>query len=343
MVIHWTTNEESTSQVKYGASPESLSPLDETAVIDHVVELTDLKPYTTYRFWVMSCDQANNLAVSEEYSFTTLGEPATFTTSTLEISPTEIRIDEQITISVTVTNIGDVAGSYEVSLSISTGSGFEVMKQAVAVGAGASQKATFVTTKKVAGVFTASVGDLQTSFTVKELSSSTEPAVSPKPEITLFSVIPGYDTITLQLTSARVTYQVKNLTGSVTDAGLVLKVSLNGEPLESVVLISPDQPISESSVNSWDYIPSMAWENGTYTFRAELSAGGILCDTTSEETLEVETEPAAIVSWSTLAAIIGGVLIAIVAVLVVLLRRRREMIRAWVENRPPSTGTARRR
>ena len=343
MVIHWTTNEESTSQVKYGASPESLSPLDETTIIDHDVELTDLKPYTTYRFWVMSRDRAQNLAVSEEYSFTTLGEPATFTVSTLEISPAEIRVGEQIAISVTVTNIGDVAGSYEVNLSISAGSGSEIMKQTVELDAGTSQKVTFVTTKKTAGVFTASVGDLKTSFTVKEALGSAVAPVSPKPEITLFSVIPGYDSVTLQLTSARVTYQVKNLTGSVTDAGLVLKVSLNGEPLESVVLISPGQPISDTGVSSWDYIPSVGWENGTYTFYAELSADGILYATTSEETLEVKTQSAAVVSWSTLAAIIGGVLIAIAAVIVVLLRRRREIVRAWVENKSSSTGTARRR
>jgi hypothetical protein len=167
--------------------------------------------------------------------------------------------------------------------------------------------------------------------------------VSPKPEITLFSVIPGYDSITLQTTLARVTYQVKNVTGSVTDVGLVLKVGLNGEPLESIVLVSPGQLISDSSVNSWDYIPSMGWESGTYVFRAELSGGGTLYATTSEETLEIKTEPVTMVSWSILAAIIGGVLIAIVAVLVVLLRRRREIVGAWVENKSSSTGTARRR
>jgi hypothetical protein len=87
----------------------------------------------------------------------------------------------------------------------------------------------------------------------------------------------------------------------------------------------------------------VGWENGTYTFHAELSAGGTLCATTSEETLEIKTQPVAVISWSTLAAIIGGALIAIAAVLVVLLRRRREIVRAWVENRPSSTGTARRK
>jgi hypothetical protein len=334
VVINWTTNEKSTTQVKYGASPESLSPLDETTVTEHVVELTDLNPYTTYRFWVMSRDQASNLAVSEEYSFTTLGEPATFTVSALEVSPSEVNTGKPVNISVTVTNIGDVAGSYEVTLSISAGSGSEIMKQVVELDAGASQKVTFIATKEVASVFTASVGDLKASFTVKE---------APQPEITLFSVIPGYDSVTLKPTSARVTYQVKNLTGSVTDAGLVLKVSLNGEPLESVVLISPGQPISDTGVSSWDYIPSAGWVSGNYTFRAELSADGRTYATTSEETLEIKAEPPAVVNWSILMIIIGAMLMAITAVVVVLLSRRREIIKTWVEDGRSSPPMTRRR
>jgi len=70
--ICWTTNELSTSQVEYWASPGLLSTLDETLVTDHHIQLTGLTPATTYNYKTMSKDRAGNLAVSPEYTFTTL-------------------------------------------------------------------------------------------------------------------------------------------------------------------------------------------------------------------------------------------------------------------------------
>ncbi len=70
--ICWTTNERSTSQVRYWTSPSILSPLDETYVSYHRVQLTNLAPSTTYYYKTMSKDQSGNLRVSEEYTFTTL-------------------------------------------------------------------------------------------------------------------------------------------------------------------------------------------------------------------------------------------------------------------------------
>lgn len=72
--ICWKTKEKSTSQVEYWTSPTELSPLDEEYVIDHRVELTDLTPGTIYYYKAMSEDRAGNLEISEEDSFTTLGE-----------------------------------------------------------------------------------------------------------------------------------------------------------------------------------------------------------------------------------------------------------------------------
>ncbi|MBA7650968.1 hypothetical protein ES703_58783 [subsurface metagenome] len=72
--ICWTTNEWSTSQVKYWTSPSKLSPLDETRRIQHRVQLTDLTPGTTYHYKMMSEDKSGNLRVSDEHSFTTQGE-----------------------------------------------------------------------------------------------------------------------------------------------------------------------------------------------------------------------------------------------------------------------------
>jgi len=49
-----------------------LSPLGETLVTDHHVHLAGLTPATTYHYKTMSVDAAGNLAVSPEYTFTTL-------------------------------------------------------------------------------------------------------------------------------------------------------------------------------------------------------------------------------------------------------------------------------
>ena len=70
--ICWTTNEKSTSQVKYWTSPSILSSLDKTLITKHQVGLTRLTPGTTYRYRVMSEDKRGNLAISDKYTFTTL-------------------------------------------------------------------------------------------------------------------------------------------------------------------------------------------------------------------------------------------------------------------------------
>ena len=70
-IITWTTDEPSTSQVEYWVTTSSLWSLDTTLVTSHSVTLTDLDSETTYNFSVRSSDAAGNLAISDEYTFTT--------------------------------------------------------------------------------------------------------------------------------------------------------------------------------------------------------------------------------------------------------------------------------
>ena len=171
--ISWRTNENSTSQVEYRSSPSILSPLDETMVIDHLVHLTDLTLGTTYHYKTMSKDSAGNLAVSDEDTFTTLGEApaAVFSASDLSISPSEVNIGETVTISVLVANTGNAAGDYEVTLKINDVAEAE---KDVTVAAGASEKVTFTRAKDEAGSYSVVVDELSGSFTV---------AVAPPPEV----------------------------------------------------------------------------------------------------------------------------------------------------------------
>ncbi|MBA7705025.1 hypothetical protein ES703_113849 [subsurface metagenome] len=173
--ICWTTHEKSTSQVEYWTSPSMLSPLDETLVIQHHVQLTGLTPGTKYYYKTMSMDRAENLAVSDEYTFTTLGKApaAAFTTSNLSVSPSEVNVGESVTISVLVTNTGNLAGSYEVTFKID---GVAVASEEVTLAAGGSETVTFTAAKDVADSYSVNVNGLTGSFTVIEEVAPAPPA-----------------------------------------------------------------------------------------------------------------------------------------------------------------------
>jgi len=72
--INWTTNEASDSQVEYGPTTAygSLSTLTGTTVTSHTTSLTTLNPSTLYHYRVRSRNAAGNLAVSGDFTFTTL-------------------------------------------------------------------------------------------------------------------------------------------------------------------------------------------------------------------------------------------------------------------------------
>ncbi len=76
--IGWTTDEASDSQVDYGATSSygTSTALATAKVTSHSVTLGGLAPGTTYHFRVRSGDAAGNLAVSGDFTFTTLA-PAT--------------------------------------------------------------------------------------------------------------------------------------------------------------------------------------------------------------------------------------------------------------------------
>jgi len=171
--ITWGTNEKSDSQVEYWSSPSEFSPLDTKRVIYHLAHLTALTPGTTCYFKVMSKDAAGNLAVSDQHAFTTLPGAAAFVSSKLSISPSEVYIGETVTISVVITNTGDGAGSYEVSLKIN---GKVEATKGVTLNAGASEEVTFAAAKDVAGSYSVEVDGLGGSFTVKG-----KPAPPPPP------------------------------------------------------------------------------------------------------------------------------------------------------------------
>lgn len=91
--------------------------------------------------------------------------PATFTTSALTIYPAEVNVEEIVTISTTVTNTGDVTGTYQVTLKVD---GIAEQVKQVTLDKGTSLDVIFKTTKDRAGIHTVDVNGLNGAFVVRE-------------------------------------------------------------------------------------------------------------------------------------------------------------------------------
>jgi hypothetical protein len=90
--------------------------------------------------------------------------PAEFELSNLVIFPTTVEIGEPVSVSVTVTNVGEEAGSYTAELLID---GSKVDEDTVTLVGGASDTVEFTGVSGEEGSHTVSVGDLSGSFTVE--------------------------------------------------------------------------------------------------------------------------------------------------------------------------------
>ncbi len=178
--IYWETHEKSDSQVQYWSSPPMFSERDEELIYSHHVRLTALTPGTTYTYKTLSRDKSGNVGVSDELTFTTLGQAATFDVRLLDITPTEVNIGDQVTISIVVYNTGDSSGSYEVTLKIDN---VAVATEKVSLAGGAGQKVTFTTSQDVAKTYSVDVQGLSGSFVVTAAAAPAPPPPVPPPPV----------------------------------------------------------------------------------------------------------------------------------------------------------------
>ncbi len=116
--------------------------------------------------------------ISHFTAFTVIAytSPAVFTTGDLTVSPTEVNIGESVSISVTVTNTGDLIGRYEVTLEIDN---VVIETKQVSLTGKSSQEVTFTTTQDAAGSYTVNVNGLSRTFTVKPAPAPPAPAPAP--------------------------------------------------------------------------------------------------------------------------------------------------------------------
>jgi len=116
--------------------------------------------------------------VSHFTAFTVLSAgPAAFTASELNITPAEVNIGGNVTISVLVTNTGDLTGSYEVGLVIAD---TIIATEEVSLAGGESQTVTFTTYKDFAGTYEVGIDELSGTFIVKAaLTPTPTPTATP--------------------------------------------------------------------------------------------------------------------------------------------------------------------
>jgi hypothetical protein len=117
-------------------------------------------------------------------TFKIIGESqgsAAFSFSDLSVSPAEIQAGENVNISVSVVNTGDLSGGYQVKLIIND---WVVETKKVTLAAGESKTIVFNTTKDTAGTYEIDIGGLSASFLVKEVAAlPTFATPSPQPPV----------------------------------------------------------------------------------------------------------------------------------------------------------------
>ena len=140
-----------------------------------------------------------------------------------------------------------------------------------------------------------------------------------------FSVTPQYDSTIHDITSATVSYLVRNSGQPLSQVELILKVSLDNAPLEDVPLQSLAQLPTGDSNGNMNYIPAQGWQSGNYTFRIEMAAGGKVYTTSPEQ--QVTVPPVASVRLVLISEIFGAAIFVIAGIVLLILIRRRRALR----------------
>jgi hypothetical protein len=159
VIIKWTTDVETRGQIKYHASPEKLSPKDETLSCEHIVELNDLRPNTRYAYSIISYDKDNNVTESEENTFVTTGNPATLEVSKVEVISNQITAGEKAVFRVKLQNIGDIDGSFDISPVINGPASSNLETKKIFLSANESAEIDFSLVLQEAGDYRILVGD----------------------------------------------------------------------------------------------------------------------------------------------------------------------------------------
>ena len=139
-----------------------------------------------------------------------------------------------------------------------------------------------------------------------------------------FRIVPNYYTETGKLAFAQIVYTINNLYQTSPEAEVVLKVTLDGTPLEETT-VATLTPLEKGRVElKYNYIPAGGWVDGTYGFMLQLNLEGEPYATTLEEQLNASGGGVAGAASHSRYYIIGGVAAAVIIGGAYFLMRRRK-------------------
>ena len=101
-------------------------------------------------------------------------KPAKFEVTSLTISPAEAKIGEKVTVSAEIRNIGEITGTYRVTLKID---GIKTETKEITLSGGSSQAVSFTITENTTGTYAIGVNGLRRNLTIKK--NTTTLSISP--------------------------------------------------------------------------------------------------------------------------------------------------------------------
>jgi hypothetical protein len=224
------------------------------------------------------------------YTVMAYTSPASFVISGMTVSPTEVHANESVTISVTITNTGDLNGSYDVTLKINNS---ESQIKKVTLDGGQVQTVSFAVTSDTTGEYSIEINGLSgkfkvkppvpegtvaevtlpmpASFTISDLSISPD-EVNPDEEVTISTVVTniggsqGSYLLVLNINNQEKANQEVELEANqsqkvsfttVAKAGGNNSVDINGKTGEFNVIVPP--PPLPGATDEIPSVPSIKW------------------------------------------------------------------------------------
>ena len=163
VVVSWTTDDPSTSFVEFGVTNtygESTPPAGPAAA--HSVELVDLSPGQTYHFRVRATDAVGNESLSEDRTFVVTAD-SRVEVRDLDVPTTTAAPGDDVTVTATVSNIGNVTANYSFPLVVN---GDSVDTAQGVLDVGQSIEVSFILARDEDGTYDVEFGGLAGSFEI---------------------------------------------------------------------------------------------------------------------------------------------------------------------------------
>jgi hypothetical protein len=125
----------------------------------------------------------------------------------------------------------------------------------------------------------------------------------------------------------RIDYEIDSLDPITPDVNIKLKVILDGNLFDEILLIPSGELPSNKIKDMINYQPAQGWQNGNYSFIAELYAGEQICGTAIKE--GIPSSLGVTVSWGLLFGFLGGAMMVSAAVIILILIRYRRLNRTF--------------